>query len=123
MRLGVAPKITKSILEAESGPRRSARGSHGRFRRYVQVMADMSTDGNTRPFAPLAGSEVETLLGFLSYQRATLAWKCAGLTDEQLRVALPPSTNTLGGLLKHMAYVEDGWFAEVVGATRSPSRG
>ncbi|MEO8330516.1 MAG: DUF664 domain-containing protein, partial [Candidatus Nanopelagicales bacterium] len=83
-------------------------------------MSEMSTDGHTRSFPPLAGSEVETLLGFLDYQRATLAWKCARLTDEQLRVALPPSTNSLGGLLKHMAYVEDGWFPEVVGGDPIP---
>ena len=48
-----------------------------------------------RPEAPLAGTEVETLLGFLDYQRATLAWKCAGLDDEQLRVALHPTSMTL----------------------------
>ncbi len=29
-------------------------------------------------------------------------------------VALPPSPMTLGGLLKHLAYLEDYWFAEVV---------
>lgn len=63
---------------------------------------------------PLAGGEVETLLGFLDYQRATFAWKCRGLNDEQLRTALPPTPMTLGGLLKHLARVEDVWFSEVV---------
>jgi uncharacterized damage-inducible protein DinB len=37
-----------------------------------------------------------------------------GLSDEQLRVALRPSPMTLGGLLKHLACVEDSWFTEVV---------
>jgi hypothetical protein len=55
-----------------------------------------------------------TLLGFLDYRRATLEWKCRGLSDEQLRVALRPSSITLGGLLKHLACVEDSWFTEVV---------
>ena len=54
------------------------------------------------------------LLGFLDYQRATLAWKCGGLTDEQLRIVRPPSSVTLGGLLKHLASIEDEWFTEVV---------
>lgn len=31
---------------------------------------------------PLTGGERETLRAFLDYQRATLAMKCAGLTDE-----------------------------------------
>jgi len=67
-----------------------------------------------RPEPPLAGGEVATLLGFLDYQRATLEWKCRGLSDEQLRDALPTSPMTLGGLLKHLACVEDSWFTEVV---------
>jgi uncharacterized damage-inducible protein DinB len=69
---------------------------------------------------PEEGSEVATLLGFLAYQRATLAWKCRGLDDKQLRVARPPSSVTLGGLLKHMAYVEDYWFCEVVSGEPTP---
>jgi uncharacterized damage-inducible protein DinB len=69
---------------------------------------------------PQESGEVATLLGFLTYQRATLEWKCRGLSDEQLRVALPPSSVTLGGLLKHMAYVEDYWFTEVVGGEPAP---
>jgi len=42
-------------------------------------MADVDLDDYGRPETPLAGNEVDTLLGFLDYQRATLAWKCAGL--------------------------------------------
>lgn len=36
--------------------------------------------------------------------------KASGVTDEQLHTRLPPSTLTLGGLLNHMALVEDDWF-------------
>jgi len=64
---------------------------------------------------PLAGGEVETLLGFLDYQRATLAWKCNGLSDEQLRRPLTPTVMSLGAMLMHLARVEDYWFSEVVG--------
>jgi Protein of unknown function (DUF664) len=60
---------------------------------------------------PLAGDEVATLLGSLERQRATLAWKCGGLDAAALRAEHPPSTITLGGLLKHMAQIEATYFA------------
>jgi uncharacterized damage-inducible protein DinB len=69
---------------------------------------------------PQQSGEVATMLGFLDYQRATLEWKCRALSDEQLRVALPTSPVTLSGLLKHLAYVEDYWFTEVVGGEPTP---
>lgn len=67
-------------------------------------------DEHGRPEPPLAGDEWETLTGFLDYQRATFAWKCSGLTRVQLIQPLPPSSMTLAGLIKHLAYVEDDWF-------------
>lgn len=73
-------------------------------------------DDRRRPDPPLAGNEVETLLGFLDFQRATLAWKCSDLTDEQLHAHLEPTVMTLGGLLMHLARVEDYWFGSVVAA-------
>ena len=42
-------------------------------------------DDQGRPEPPLAADETATLLGFLDYQRATLAWKCAGLDAAGLR--------------------------------------
>lgn len=77
-------------------------------------MAEVTVDEYGRPGPPTEGGEVATLLGFLDYQRATLEWKCRGLGDEQLRMTVPPSSITLGGLLKHLACVEDSWFTEVV---------
>jgi uncharacterized damage-inducible protein DinB len=62
----------------------------------------------------LAAGEVETLVGFLDYQRGTLEWKCRGLSDEQLRTSLHPTVMSLGGMLLHVARVEDFWFSEVV---------
>jgi hypothetical protein len=59
------------------------------------------------PEPPPAGSETDTLLGSLERQRATFAYKCADLTTEQLRVTVGASAVTLGGLLKHLAYMED----------------
>ena len=66
-------------------------------------------DEQGRPEPPFRGDETATLLGFLDYQRATLAWKCAGLDAAGLRVTVAASTMTLGGLLKHLAFVEDHW--------------
>jgi Protein of unknown function (DUF664) len=62
------------------------------------------------PEPPLAGDEVATLLGSLERQRATLAWKTSGLDAEGLSRKHPPSAITLGGLLKHLALVEDHTF-------------
>jgi len=68
-------------------------------------------DEHGRPFPPETADETTTLLGFLDLQRATLAWKCGGLDAEGLRATLPPSSMTLGGMLKHLAYVEDLWLS------------
>jgi len=60
---------------------------------------------------PLSGDERATLVGFLDWHRDTLAFKCEGLTDEQLRLqSSPPSTLSLLGLVRHMAEVERTWF-------------
>src|ERR1039458_10744853 len=92
-----------------------------RLRSYIVLaVADLMTDEHGRPMPPEESGEVETLQGFLAYQRATLAWKCRGLSDEQLRVALPPTSMTLGGMLKHLACVEDYWCTEVAAEEPSP---
>ena len=70
-------------------------------------MTDLDEQG--RPEPPLAGDETATLLGFLDYQRATFVWKTAGLDAAGLRVTVGVSSMTLGGMLKHLAYVEDDW--------------
>jgi hypothetical protein len=67
-------------------------------------------DEQAFPEPPLAGDETATLLGSLERQRAIVAWKCGGLDAAGLRATLPPSTITLGGLLKHLALVEDDYF-------------
>ncbi len=78
-------------------------------------------DEHGRPEPPPAGDEVATLLGFLDYQRATLAWKCAGLDATGLRARVGVSSMTLGGLLKHLAYVEEAWFSQSLhGRDRRP---
>jgi uncharacterized damage-inducible protein DinB len=68
---------------------------------------------------PVAGDEVATLLGSLERQRRTFAWKCGGLDAEGLRATVGASTMTLGGLLKHMAFVEEIYFSLRLGG-RAP---
>ena len=82
-------------------------------------MTDVDEQG--RPEPPAAGDEAATLLGFLDYQRATLAWKCSGLDAAGMRTTVAASSITLGGLLKHLAYVEADWFSESLhGRDRKP---
>jgi uncharacterized damage-inducible protein DinB len=72
-------------------------------------MTDIDEQG--RPEPPVAADETATLLGFLDYQRATFAWKCRGLDAAGLQATVGASSMTLGGMLKHLALVEDGWFS------------
>lgn len=72
----------------------------------------MTSEGQPYPEPPAAGDETATLLGSLERQRATLAWKCGGLDAQAMRTKLPPSSITLGGLLKHLALVEDIYFTQ-----------
>ncbi|WP_431935342.1 DinB family protein [Micromonospora sp. RP3T] len=70
---------------------------------------------------PLRAGERETLRAFLDFHRATLARKCEGLTDEQLRQqSSPPSALSLLGLVRHMAEVERAWFRRVIAAEDVP---
>ena len=65
---------------------------------------------------PLAGQEREMLNSWLEFHRDTLALKCDGLTAGQLRQrAVPPSSLSLLGLVRHMAEGERQWFAMVLG--------
>ena len=64
-----------------------------------------------RPEGPLTGPERPMLQAFLDWHRATLLYKCAGLTGEQLAErAVPPSALSLLGLVRHMTKVERAWF-------------
>ena len=68
-----------------------------------------------RTAVPPLGGEREILEGYLDRHRDTLEWKCAGLTEQQLKSrAYEPSAITLLGLLRHMAEVEYYWFESVL---------
>lgn len=59
---------------------------------------------------PLAGTELEHLIGALERQRATFRWKADGLDAAALRLRIGASDLSLGALLKHLALVEDVTF-------------
>ncbi|MEO6653718.1 MAG: DinB family protein [Ilumatobacteraceae bacterium] len=73
-------------------------------------MADLPDD-EMRPEPPLDGDEKATLIGFLEFLRASVRWKCDGLDAAQMNATAAASSMTLGGLLKHLALVEDYWFS------------
>lgn len=72
-------------------------------------MAYVNEDGRVEP--PVAGDESSTLLGSLDRQRAIFAWKCSGLDAAGLAAKVGGSSMTLGGLLKHLALIEDEYFS------------
>jgi hypothetical protein len=82
-------------------------------------MTDDAVQGYPEP--PAVGDEVSTLLGALERQRATFAWKCADLDTAGLQTSVGSSTVTLGGLLKHLAYMEDINFTRELAGERVPS--
>lgn len=63
---------------------------------------------------PNDADEVTTLRGFLDLFRDTLRRQCSGIGADGLDQTLPPSTMTLGGMLKHLAFVEQWWFSIVL---------
>lgn len=60
---------------------------------------------------PRTADERAMYQSWLDFHRGTLLWKCAGLTDVQLKTAsVSPSGLTLLGLVRHMSEVERAWF-------------
>ncbi|MFJ1598036.1 DinB family protein [Streptomyces sp. NPDC088261] len=79
----------------------------------------MTTPHRSEP-STVAG-EREMLEGWLEYHRATLATKCEGLDDTQLRqLSVAPSELSLLGLVRHMAEVERGWFRNTMADEKTP---
>jgi hypothetical protein len=59
---------------------------------------------------PMAGTELEHLTGALDRLRTTFRWKAGDLDSAGLQARTGTSSLTLGGLLKHLAAVEDYTF-------------
>jgi hypothetical protein len=84
----------------------------------VTAVTDMEEDGLSGP--PAAGDETATLLGSLERQRATFVWKVGGLDASGLAAKVGASSMTLGGLVKHLAFVEEFKFSTMLHG-RAPS--
>ena len=79
-------------------------------------MAVQRSNPDKRVEPDTLADERTMLEGWLDFHREILFWKCDDLTDEQLKTAsVEPSELTLIGLVRHMAEVERGWFAPLVG--------
>ncbi len=72
--------------------------------------------GNVRPVA----DERDGLLSFLAQQRYVLKLAAYGLTDEQARLTSTKSSLSVGGLIKHVATVEDSWLDTVLQVPQKP---
>ncbi|MGR8006981.1 DinB family protein [Streptomyces hypolithicus] len=72
---------------------------------------------------PHVADERTQLIGWLDMQRAIVAWKCEGLSDEDAHRSLLPTSPhmTMAGIVSHMRWVENTWF-EVVFLGR-PAKG
>jgi len=61
--------------------------------------------GNVRPIT----DERDGLLSYLDHQREVLRLTAYGLSDDQVRATPSASPLSVGGLIKHVASVEQGW--------------
>lgn len=70
---------------------------------------------------PFMAGDRDSLESWLELYRATLPIKVGGLTPSQLcQAAVPPSSLTLLGIVRHMTKVERYWFGNVVGGEDLP---
>ncbi len=78
-------------------------------------------DHTDRIDPPLTAGEAQMLEAWLDYHRSTLLIKCDGLSNEQLvERAVPPSSLSLLGLVRHMTEVERHWFQQVFAQIDAP---
>ena len=82
-------------------------------------MIRMTADTTIHEPSMTAG-EAEMLTFALDRSRAQFAWKCGGLDAAGLNRPQPPSVMTIGGLLKHMALVEELYTIDFSGAPPGP---
>ena len=82
------------------------------------MVGDMTSSYGFTPGQPpqwdierfMRGDEIETAVITLERNRRTFAWKCADVGADGLTLRLGTSSVTLGGLLKHLAWVEELYF-------------
>jgi Protein of unknown function (DUF664) len=76
---------------------------------------------DSRSGPPFMAGDRESLETWLEFYRSTLPMKVGGLTPQQLcEPAVPPSTLTLLGIVRHLTKVERYWFGNVVAGIDQP---
>jgi len=78
-------------------------------------------DGHERTTPPDQGDPVAVTSGFHDFLRETLAWKCEGLSEEELRRAGTPSGVSLLAIIQHSAWVERYWFRYIFAGEEMPA--
>jgi len=72
--------------------------------------------------APFHADEHDLLLGYVAQQREVIRLTAYGLTDEQAREpAVAPSPLSVGGLIKHVTFVEANWIDMILERQRPAS--
>jgi uncharacterized damage-inducible protein DinB len=59
---------------------------------------------------------------WLDVFRDTVVTKIEGLSEADIRRRLVPSLTTVGGIVKHLRWVETGWFHQLLGARSGDNR-
>jgi hypothetical protein len=63
-----------------------------------------------------AAPERPLLEKWLDVERDAVVSRIDGLSEEDIRRRLVPSLTTVGGVVKHLRWVETGWFHQLLGA-------
>jgi Protein of unknown function (DUF664) len=80
-------------------------------------------DGRVRPEdLVMAAGERDVLAAFLDRYRGVVVGKVAGLSDVDARRSLVPSGTSVGGLVKHLRWVETGWFDYLLAQRRGTNK-
>jgi len=72
--------------------------------------------------APPLPDERQLLLAFINQQRDGIRYAAFGLTDEQARLTPTAGTLSIGGLVKHVTEMEQGWIDMVLQRQREQTQ-
>ena len=72
--------------------------------------------------AVATAAERPMLEKWLDVMRDAVVAKIDGLSEEDIRRRLVPSLTTVGGVVKHLRWVEFGWFEQLLGARSGDNR-
>jgi hypothetical protein len=76
----------------------------------------------TNPETVATAAERPLLEKWLDVNRAAVVEKIDGLSEVDIRRRLVPSLTTVGAVVKHLRWVETGWFQQLLGARTGDHR-